>query len=195
MTSTMPNGTTGSTSSTGEASGGSVATTQEKISRVAEGAPAELSKVTQDVKTQVRESTRRTLHDVRSQADDQAARAAQGLRELSTRARALAEGRTEEAGNLGGMIENLGRQASDIAQRLETGGVQVLLDDASRFARKRPLTFLALAAGAGFFAGRLVRTGAEVASHDDSSDPRTGTMAAPFGESPVAKSQYAGVSA
>ena len=189
MTSMMPNESIGS--STGDASsGGPAATAQEKMSRVADEAPAQLSKVTQDVKTQLRESTQRTLGDVRSQADDQASRAAQGLRELSTHAQALAEGRTEEAGTLGGMVENLSRQASDFAQRLETGGVQGLLDDASRFGRKRPMAFLALAVGAGFVAGRLVRTGAEVTSHDESSDPRTETMAAPFGETPVVRSQY-----
>ena len=191
MTSMMPNQTVGSTTSTGDqSSSGAAATAQEKMSRVADEAPAQLSKVTQDVKTQLRESTQRTLGDVRIQADDQATRAAQGLRVLSTRAQALAEGRTDEAGNLGGIAENLGRQASDFAQRLETGGVQGLLDDASRFGRKRPMAFLALAVGAGFVAGRLVRTGAEVTGHDQSSNSGTETMAAPFGETPVVPSQY-----
>jgi hypothetical protein len=52
------------------------------------------------------------------------------------------------------------------------------------------MAFLALAVGAGFVAGRLVRTGAEVTSHDDSSGTRTEPMAAPFGETPVIRSQY-----
>ena len=190
MTSMMPNETIGSTTSSGDvSSGGPSAPAQQEVSRVADEAPAQLSKVTQDVKTQLRESTQRTLGDVRSQADDQASRAAQGFRDLSTRAQALAEGRTEEAGNLGGIAENLGRQASDFAQRLETGGVQGLLDDASRFGRKRPMAFLALAVGAGFVAGRLVRTGAEATSHDQA-DPQMEAMAAPFGEAPVVRSQY-----
>lgn len=197
MTSTIPSEThtetAGATRSTGGAStGGASAAAQEKLARVADEAPAQVSKVAHDVKTQLRESTERTLGDVRGQADEQASRAAQGLRDLSTRAQALAEGRTEEAGNLGGMVETLGRQAGEFAQRLDTGGVQGLLDDAARFGRKRPMAFLALAVGAGFVAGRLARTGAEVTSHDDSSDPRTATMTPPYGDTPVVESQFTG---
>lgn len=197
MTSMMPNEThtetIGGTSTTGGASsGGAVATAQEKMSQVADEAPAQVSKVTHDVKTQLRESTERTLGDVRSQADEQATRAAQGLRDLSTRAQALAAGRTDEAGNLGGMVESFGRQAGEFAQRLDTGGVQGLLDDAARFGRKRPMAFLALAVGAGFVAGRLVRTGAEVTSHDDSNDPQTATMPPPYGDTPVVEGQFTG---
>ena len=194
MTSTMPTQTPtpdATSTSTGPSSE-SGSTAQEKMSRVAGEAPAQLSKVTNDVRTQVRESTQRTLGDVRTQADDQASRAAQGLRDLSTRAQALAEGRTQEAGNLGGMVESIGRQADDFAQRLETGGVQGLLDDTARFGRKRPMAFLALAVGAGFVAGRLLRTGAEVTSHDDSNDPAATTMPPPYGDTPVVETQYTG---
>ena len=197
MTSMTPNEThtepVGSASSTGRSpSEGTTTTAQEKLSRVADEAPAQVSKVTNDVKTQLSESTQRTLDDVRSQADDQAARAAQGLRGLSTRAQALAEGRTQEAGNLGGMVESLGQQANQFAQRLESGGVQGLLDDTARFGRNRPMAFLALALGAGFVAGRLLRTGAEVTSHDDSNDPRTATMPQSYSGSPVVEAQYTG---
>lgn len=197
MTSMMPNETraeTGAdmTSGAGSPSGGTASTAQEKLSRVAGEAPTQASKVTNDVKTQLRESTQRTLGDVRTQADDQASRAADGLRDLSTRAQALADGRVQEAGNLSGMVESFGRQADEFAQRLETGGVQGLLDDAARFGRKRPMAFLALAVGAGFVAGRLVRTGAEVTSHDDSGEPRTATMPPPYGDTPVVETEYTG---
>jgi hypothetical protein len=202
MTSMTPNQTataapSGTAASAGDTSSGATASTaQEKMSRVADEAPAQLSKVTHDVKTQLRESTQRTLGDVRTQADDQATRAAQGLRDLSTRAQALADGRTEEAGNLSGMVETLGRQASDFAQRLESGGVQGLLDDTARFGRRRPMAFLALAVGAGFVAGRLARTGAEVAHNDesgDSTDSRMAAMAPPQGQATVVEPQYTGV--
>lgn len=175
MTSMMPNGTetptTASASSSGDASPteGTAADAQEKISQVASEVPAQASKVAHDVKAQLRATTEQTLGDVRSQADDQTARAAQGLRGLSTRAQALADGRTAEAGNLGGIVENVAGQVGDFAQRLENGGVQGLLDDASRFGRKRPIAFLALAGGAGFLAGRLARTGVAATGSDDAS--------------------------
>jgi ElaB/YqjD/DUF883 family membrane-anchored ribosome-binding protein len=177
MTSMTPTetqtGNMGSASSTGGSPSPEETLTnaKERISRVADEVPAQAGKVAQDVKLQLRETTQRTLDDLRIQADDRATRAAQGLRDLSTRARALANGRTDEAGNLGDMMETLARQAGEFAQRLETGGVQGLLDDTSRFGRKRPFTFLALAVGAGFVAGRLVRTGAEVTGNDDNTAP------------------------
>jgi hypothetical protein len=43
------------------------------------------------------------------------------------------------------------------ASRLEQRGPQGVMDDMSRFARRRPGLFLAGAVGAGFVAGRLVR--------------------------------------
>lgn len=197
MTSMMPNDTqheTVDSASTGGTSspGGTVAKAKETMSQVADEVPTQAAKVTQDVKTQLRETTERTLGDIRGQADDRATHAAQGLRDLSTRAQALADGRTEEAGNLGGIVETFARQASEFAQRLETGGVQGLLDDASRFGRKRPIAFLALAGGAGFLAGRLVRTGAEVTSSDDASDVQTAEMPPPNVGAPVVESQYTG---
>ncbi len=177
MTSMTPTetqtGSMGSASGTGSSHSPEETLTnaKERISRVADEVPAQAGKVAQDVKLQLRETTQRTLDDLRLQADDRATSAAQGLRDLSTRARALANGRTDEAGNLGDMMETLARQAGEFAQRLETGGVQGVLDDVSRFGRKRPFTFLALAVGAGFVAGRLVRTGAEVTGNDDATTP------------------------
>jgi hypothetical protein len=199
MTSMMPNEThtetTGTVTGAGGApsSGGQSGGAQEKMSRVASEAPAQAGKVAHDVKTQLRESTQRTMGDVRGQADQQASKAAQGLRDLSNRAQALAEGRTEEAGNLGGMVENLGRQANEFAARLEARGVQGLLDDAARFGRRRPMAFLALAVGAGFVAGRVVRTGAEVTSSDDGSNGQMGTMTPAYGGTPLVEGEYTGV--
>lgn len=172
-----PTGTAGNTSSGGPSSpGDGTANVQEKMARVADEVPAQARAVAHDLKTQLRETTQRTLGDVRSQANDRATSAAQGLRDLSMHARALADGHVDEAGNLGELVQTLSRQAGEFAQRLETGGVQGLLDDASRFARNRPITFLALAVGAGFVAGRLVRTGAEVTSSDDTDGHATAMM-------------------
>lgn len=192
MTSMMPNGTD-TTSATGDtSSGGTTANAQEKMSQVASEVPAQAGKVAHDVKTQVRQTAEQTLGDVRSQADDQTARAAQGLRGLSTRAQALADGRTDEAGNLGGIVESFAGHVDNVAQRLESGGVQGLLDDAARFGRQRPIAFLALAGGAGFLAGRLARTGVEVSHSDDTSDIRSAELPPPHTGPAVVDPQYAG---
>ena len=70
------------------------------VARVADEAPAQAARVVGDAKSQLSDAARRVLDDLRTQADDRAVRAAQGLRDLSTRADALASGRPEEAGNV-----------------------------------------------------------------------------------------------
>jgi ElaB/YqjD/DUF883 family membrane-anchored ribosome-binding protein len=156
-----PRTTTGG-SSTGGAEGA-----KEKAADVAGESAEQASRVAGDVRHEVRDAAHRTLNDVRSQADDRAHRAADGLRTWSQRAEALAAGRTEEAGNLGDLVQKFGRQADDFAQRLDTRGVQGLIDDVTRFGRRKPLTFLAIAAGTGLVVGRLARTAADVTSGDD----------------------------
>ena len=68
--------TESASSNGGVSSGGAVANAQEKASRVAGEVPAQASKVAHDVKTQLRETTTRTLSDVRIRAHDRATRAA-----------------------------------------------------------------------------------------------------------------------
>jgi hypothetical protein len=174
MTSMMPQDThtetgmpTGGASTVGSP-GAAAETVKARASQVAGEGSAQAGRIADDVRHQLRDATHRTLGDVRSQADDRAQRAAEGLRSLSTRAQALAAGRTEEAGNLGDVVQKVGDQANQFALRLETGGVQGLVDDVARFGRTKPLAFLAAAVGAGFVVGRLVRTTAEVAGDSQS---------------------------
>ncbi len=136
------------------------------VARVADEAPAQAARVVGDAKTQVTDAARRILDDLRTQAEDRTVRAAQGLRDLSTRADALASGRPEEAGNLADLAQSAGRHAQDFADRLDQRGVRGVTDDVSRFGRRHPMAFVGLALGAGFVVGRLVRTGAAVASED-----------------------------
>ena len=62
-------------------------------------------------------------------------------------------------------------QLRRLASRMEQGGAQGVVEDVTRFARRRPGAFLAGAAGVGFVVGRLVRAGA--ASQQDDG-PSTG---------------------
>jgi hypothetical protein len=65
---------------------------------------------------------------------------------------------------------------------MEQGGPQGVLDDVSRFARRRPGMFLAGAAGIGFVVGRLVRAGVASQEDGDQSTP-TAYPAPPNGPS------------
>jgi ElaB/YqjD/DUF883 family membrane-anchored ribosome-binding protein len=152
---------------------------QAAVARVASEAPAQAARVVGDARTQVTSAAQRTLADLRTQADDRAAQAARGLRDLSSQVDALAAGRPEEAGNLTDMVQAAGQQASDFADRLDMRGVQGVVDDVTRFGRQHPWAFLGLSLGAGFLVGRVVRTGAAVASEQGGASDQQPTMPAP----------------
>jgi ElaB/YqjD/DUF883 family membrane-anchored ribosome-binding protein len=138
-----------------------VATTAMEGSReVATEAADELSSVVGQAKDQIHTLVEDTRAEVQQQADAQATRAADGLRNLSHQFGALAEGRTEEAPQLQQYLMTAQHRLSDVATRVEQRGPEGLLEDLSSFARRRPGMFLLCAAGAGFAAGRLVRSGA-----------------------------------
>jgi hypothetical protein len=116
----------------------------------------ELASVTVD---QLRTVIDRTREEARTQAEEKAKRAAEGLRTASTQLRALADGRPAEAGQMRDLVSSLTDQLGQWASRLD-GGMDGVMQDMGRFARRRPGAFLGLAALAGFAAGRLVRVGA-----------------------------------
>jgi hypothetical protein len=149
------------------------------VARVADEAPAQAARVVGDAKTQVSDAARRAVDDLRTQADERATRAAQGLRDLSTRADALASGRTDEAGNLADLAQSAGRQAQQFADRLDDRGIQGVADDLARFGRQHPLAFVGLSLGAGFIAGRLLRTTAAVVQEENRSGTSAPTLPAP----------------
>jgi len=137
---------------------------QSAAARVAGEAPAQAARVAQDARTQVTDAAHRTMSELRTQADDRTAQASRGLRDLSTKVDALANGRPEEAGNLADVAKSVGQHATDFADRLDARGVQGVADDLSRFGRQHPWAFLGLSLGAGFVVGRLARTTASVVS-------------------------------
>ena len=70
---------------------------------------------------------------------------------------ALADGRPESAGPLAGYLYDAEDQVRRLASRLEQGGPQGVIDDVTRFARRRPGLFLTGAMAAGFLVGRAMR--------------------------------------
>ena len=90
------------------------------------------------------------------------------------RLRGLADGNTEQAGDLQRYARDLGDRLGGVAGRMQDRGLDGMVDDVQDFARRRPGLFLAAAAGAGFAAGRLFR-GAKADA--ESSGDGTGTSA------------------
>lgn len=112
-----------------------------------------------DVTSDVREQTRRLAHQTRDelvgQASRQKDRATNGLRSVSDELRGMAEhGQSGLGAQLARHGAGFADQAADFLQQHEPGD---LLDEVRGFARRKPGTFLLVAAAAGVVAGRLTR--------------------------------------
>lgn len=149
-----------------EAAGvGSAATAAGK--QVAGTAKEQAGEVMHEARDQARSLLDTTRDEVNSQASTQQHRAAESLRSLSDELRSMASSQQEP-----GMATDLAHQAADkagaLAMWLQDREPGDILHEVSGFARRRPGTFLALAAGAGVVAGRLTRGMAAGASHQGS---------------------------
>lgn len=140
----------------GDVAGGAVDAGKDVAGQAATAAGA----VASEAKGQVYELVHKTRHELMDQAETRGHQAAGGLRTLSEQLSALGDGRTNDAGPLPHYLEQVRTRASDLADRLEQGGPQGVLDDVTAFARRRPGLFLVGAVGAGFLVGRLIRSGA-----------------------------------
>jgi hypothetical protein len=143
---------------TAKAEVATVATTAaDGAKEVAGEATAQTKAVISQAKQQVDDLVTQTRHEVRQQAEDRSAQAASGLRRLSEQVAALADGHPDSAGSLPRYLEEVQEHVRGLAFRLEQDGSQGIVDDMSRFARRRPGLFLTGALGAGFLAGRVLR--------------------------------------
>jgi hypothetical protein len=124
---------------------------------VAETAKAEAANVASEAKNSARDLLHQAKSDLTSQAGTQQAKAAEGIRSISSQLRTMADAPDQQ-----GVAADLIRQAADrsasVASWLDNRDPGSLLDEVKSFARQRPGTFLLLAAGAGLVAGRLGRS-------------------------------------
>jgi uncharacterized phage infection (PIP) family protein YhgE len=155
---------------TAKAEVATVATTAaDGAKEVAGEASAQTKAVISQAKQQVDDLVTQTRAEVRQQAEDRSAQAAAGLLRLSEQVAALADGQPESAGSLPRYLEEAQEHVRRLASRLEQGGPQGLLDDMSRFARRRPGLFLAGSVGAGFLVGRMLRAAPAASAADNDS--------------------------
>lgn len=125
--------------------------------KVASTAADEARRVGSDAGHQVRHLMGQTRDDLRHQAAAQQSRVASGLRELADQLRDMADG-SESDGMARTLVDDVSRRAGEAAGWLDSRDPGSVLDEARGFARRRPGTFLALAAGVGVLAGRLSRS-------------------------------------
>jgi hypothetical protein len=155
-------------------------TAKDQATTVARNATEQVGVVASEAKEQAENVMRYTRGQLRAQADEQAAKVAGSLHRFSDELRALAEGRVDEAGTARRYLQEMGGQLDQFAQRVDTRGYQGVVDDMQGFARRRPGAFLAIAAGAGFLAGRLFRS---VKDEQDAGGTES-TGFRPYGEIP-----------
>lgn len=91
-----------------------------------------------------------------SQAGEQKSRLTGGLRTFGSDLGSMADG-SQENGIAAGVARTIADQTNSLASWLDDKEPADLLEDVKRFARQRPGTFLAIAAGLGLVAGRLTR--------------------------------------
>jgi hypothetical protein len=135
--------------------GAAVGTAKEQATNVASSVADHAREVGAEAAGQAKDLLSDAKGQLRSQAQDQSARVATLLGELSDQMRSMAD--AGEPGAARDIVAQLADRARGLADRLDDGGLDRMLDDTRRFARNRPGAFLAAAAATGFVAARLVR--------------------------------------
>ncbi|WP_416428120.1 hypothetical protein [Paenarthrobacter nicotinovorans] len=160
--------TTGSAGSgTGSADSGTVETAKQEAAGVAgavgdaasgvvDTAKTEAGHVAREVEVNARQLLTQTKGELADQAQVQQQRVAEGLRSISDELSTMANS-TQDGGVATDLVQQAAQRSSSVAQWLEGRDPGSLLDEVKGFARRKPGTFLLLAAGAGVLAGRLGR--------------------------------------
>ncbi len=124
---------------------------------LAETAREQAAQVSAELSNQARTLIDDTRTGIQEQAQTQTQLLADSVRRLGEEARALAEGRPEQAGVLAEYVSQAAERLTNVARQIEERGPEGLIDEVKTLARTRPGTFVLGAAVAGFGAGRAVR--------------------------------------
>lgn len=138
---------------------------------VAETAREEVRNVSSTVGEQARTLLHEASSEFGSQAGTQQQRLAEGLRSLSQEFGSMAEGSDGSSSQATGLVRDASQRTQDLADWLEQHGPGDVLEEVKQFARRKPGTFIAVAAGVGLLAGRLTRGLAD----DGDQDPPAAT--------------------
>lgn len=131
--------------------------TADSVKHVAGVAKDEAAHVVSEASTQVKDLLTQSRTELVDQAGAQQHKVAQGLRSLGEELESMAAG-SQEPGVATDLVRQAAERSSRLAEWLDVRDPGSLLTEVKSFARKRPGTFLALAAGAGILAGRLTRS-------------------------------------
>lgn len=146
-------------------------TAQQAGAQVLDTVAEQAGEVTAEAGRQAKQLLSQAQSELTEQAAVTERRAAAGLESLAQELRGMADASDQD-----GLATDVARQAADragqVARWLEDRDPGALLDEVRSFARRRPGTYLALAAGAGVLAGRLTR-GLSAPTNDSPNAPHT----------------------
>lgn len=133
-------------------------TASTEAGHVVDTAKQEAGAVVSEAKHQARQLYAQTTSELRDQAATQQQRAAVGLRSVGDELRALASGTPSQSPGLAtDLVREASNRVSGLATWLGDRDPGSLLQEVKSYARRKPGTFIALAAVAGIVAGRLAR--------------------------------------
>ena len=153
-------------------------TAADAASEVKEVAKGEVSNVASEAKYQTRNLVDQTRTELRGQAINQQSQLAAKLQGWSSELGSMAS-RSDQSGQMTDLASEAARRGGEIAHWLDTHEPADVLEEVRRFARRRPVAFLALAAAAGLVAGRLTR--GAVAANTSVDSGREATPARAYG--------------
>ena len=122
----------------------------------------------EEAKYQARSLVDQTRSELRGQASNQQSALAERLHGWAAELGSMAS-RSDESGPMNDLAQEASRRVGEVSHWLDNHEPADLLDEVKRFARRRPVAFLAIAAAAGVLAGRVTR-GAVAANMSVDSD-------------------------
>lgn len=160
---------------------------RDRARDVAETTKEQVRSTATEAKQQARTLYEQGRREVSDQAGKQQERLAGGMRSVSAELSSMADSSEEQ-----GLASTLTRQVADYLERaggwLEAREPAQVLEEVSAYARRHPVSFMAIAAGLGLVVGRVARS-AKDAGSDESS---TGTASGSANPEPDAYSSPAG---
>ncbi|MFF2632370.1 hypothetical protein ACFVR6_05780 [Microbacterium sp. NPDC058021] len=142
-------------------------TAVEQASTVAHSIQGEASSVMGEATSQARQLYAQTQRELRDQADAQQQRVASGLRTMGSELESMSDNAPQQ-GVAADLVRQVAERLSGAASWLGERDPASVLEEVKRYARRKPGTFIAVAAIAGVVAGRLTR--ALAANASDASD-------------------------
>lgn len=131
-------------------------TATQEAGHVVETAKTEAASVAGEAKTQVKDLYAQTTSELKDQAAVQQQRVAEGLRSVGDELTSMVN-TSENPGVAADLVQQVSTRVSDAAAWIGDRDPGSLLNEVKYYARRKPGTFIAIAALAGLAAGRLTR--------------------------------------